>query len=150
MTIMGYEKILINLFGCQNVLCDIIMDPVDQTVTSFKRLKVTTPVVIPASPVVKQEKPPVRTSCQARATQTSSLPTWGQLKQLTGEAQQVVLGQGVEVAPTMLFVALLSLVSIQGSMVGANTYWTYFPDPPVVNPAAWKEGLCLFLLMIQQ
>ncbi|KAK1346582.1 hypothetical protein QTO34_000439 [Cnephaeus nilssonii] len=40
---------------------------------------------------------------------------------------------------------MLILVSFQVSMAAAETYWTYVPDPPVVNPATWtRESVPVF------
>ncbi|KAK1337780.1 hypothetical protein QTO34_002414 [Cnephaeus nilssonii] len=51
----------------------------------------------------------------------------------------MVKEQGVQVTPSNLFLAMMALVSCQVSMAAAETYWTYVPDPPVINPATWTR-----------
>ncbi|KAK1340666.1 hypothetical protein QTO34_017056 [Cnephaeus nilssonii] len=83
-------------FGCQNIMCITTMDPEKLFVPSFKRLRVA---LMTAMWKKKQTK----------ATQGAEVPTWGQLKKLTTEAQQMVEKQEVEATPSTMFLAVLAL-----------------------------------------
>ncbi|KAK1335275.1 hypothetical protein QTO34_004860 [Cnephaeus nilssonii] len=107
----------------------------EQLIPPFKKMKITPPVMMPAQPPAPKKERSRRQL--AKTTREASVPTWGQLKKLTTDAQQVVKEQGVQVTPSNLFLAMMALVSCQVSMAAAETYWTYVPDPPVVNPATW-------------
>lgn len=67
------------------------------------------------------------------ATRNSTLPTWGQIKQLTATAQDVVARSGKEPTVEALFLALLALLSLQVTFVSGSyltekeeekSYWT--------------------------
>uniref|UniRef100_A0A8D2DC63 Rec21/ENK19 domain-containing protein n=1 Tax=Sciurus vulgaris TaxID=55149 RepID=A0A8D2DC63_SCIVU len=46
-------------------------------------------------------------------TLISSPPTWGQIKNLTNKAENVIESQGVPVTPATVFMAMLAVVSCQ-------------------------------------
>ncbi|KAK1335314.1 hypothetical protein QTO34_003100 [Cnephaeus nilssonii] len=93
------KKVLLTPSGCQSERCVTTMD-----------LDHTPPVMMPAQPPAPKER---RVRQQAKTTQEASVPTWGQLKKLTTDAQQVVKEQGVQVTPSNLYLAMMALVSCQ-------------------------------------
>ncbi|KAK1346819.1 hypothetical protein QTO34_000679 [Cnephaeus nilssonii] len=74
----------------QSEQCITTMDLRKQLIPPFKKLKITPSVMMPAQPPA----PKGRVRKQAKATREASVPTWGQLKKLTTDAQQVVKEQG--------------------------------------------------------
>ncbi|KAK1346899.1 LOW QUALITY PROTEIN: hypothetical protein QTO34_000759 [Cnephaeus nilssonii] len=84
-----------SLFGCQSSMCTPTVDPENLLVPPFKRLRVKK---------------------KTKAKQGAKVPTWGQLKKLTTEAQQMVKKQEVEATPSTIFLAMLALVSCQTSV----------------------------------
>ncbi|XP_014305302.1 pyrin domain-containing protein 3-like [Myotis lucifugus] len=89
------------------------MDLGEQLIPPFKKLKITSPAMTPVQPSAPKKERRVRQ--QAKTTREASVPTWGQLKKLTSDAQQVVEKQGVQVTPSNLFLAMVTLVSCQSS-----------------------------------
>ncbi|XP_014398106.1 PREDICTED: pyrin domain-containing protein 3-like [Myotis brandtii] len=89
-------------FGYQSITCVTTMDPEKLLVPSFKRLRVA-----PMTAIRKRK--------MTKATQGTKVPTWGQLKKLTTEAQQMVEKQDAEATPSIMFLAMLALVSCQSS-----------------------------------
>ena len=47
--------------------------------------------------------------------------------------------QGLPLTTANLFVAMLSLLSVQVSANG--TYWAYFPDPPILHACTWTDSI---------
>lgn len=49
--------------------------------------------------------------------------------------------QGLPVTPERLFLAMLSIVTMQASVAHAETqsFWTFFPNPPTLHPATWDS-----------
>ncbi|XP_047422476.1 pyrin domain-containing protein 3-like isoform X1 [Sciurus carolinensis] len=56
-----------------------------------------------------------------KGTLISSPPTWGQIKNLTNKAENVIESQGVPVTPATMFMAMLAVVSCQSSAVASDT-----------------------------
>uniref|UniRef100_A0A8D2JSB9 Rec21/ENK19 domain-containing protein n=1 Tax=Sciurus vulgaris TaxID=55149 RepID=A0A8D2JSB9_SCIVU len=65
----------------------------------------------------KQQKP-LKTM---KGTLISSPPTWGQIKNLTNKAENVIESQGVPVTPATMFMAMLAVVNCQSSAVASDT-----------------------------
>ncbi|XP_014384904.1 PREDICTED: endogenous retrovirus group K member 8 Rec protein-like [Myotis brandtii] len=87
-------------FGYQSVTCVTTMDPEKLLVPSFQRLRVALMTAMRKRKMMK-------------AGQGTKVPTWGQLKKLTIEAQQMVEKQEVEATPSTMILAMLALVSCQ-------------------------------------
>lgn len=71
--------------------------------------------------------------------QQSRGPTWGDIKKLTADAQWLALSQDQNPSLSVLFVAFLSILSINYAQVSAeksNSYWAFFPNPPSFQPVA--------------
>lgn len=77
-------------------------------------------------------------SLQSRQPQ---LPTWGQLRRLVTEGENMVQRQGLPMTPERLFLAMLSIVTMQASVAHAETqsFWAFFPNPPTLYPATWDS-----------
>ena len=65
--------------------------------------------------------------------QPHDLPTRGQIKTLTNQAENLVSQQGMPWNPENIFVAMLVLLAFaspaQAELIN-HTYWTYIPNPP--------------------
>jgi hypothetical protein len=77
----------------------------------------------------------VPTTCTANA----SFPTWGQIKKLCNEGQNVVTCSGQSMTPEALFLAMLTLTSIQVITAENYTYWAYTPNPPLNTLITWWD-----------
>jgi hypothetical protein len=64
-------------------------------------------------------------------TADASFPTWGQIKKLCNERQNVVIHSGQSMTPKALLLAMLTLTSIQVITAKNYTYWAYIPNPPL-------------------
>ncbi|XP_046276924.1 endogenous retrovirus group K member 21 Env polyprotein-like [Marmota monax] len=73
---------------------------------------------------------------QAQVTLASKLPSWGQIKHLTSQAQNLVVSQGASASPEKVFLAMLSQVSL---ISDNQSYWAYFPDPPLLRVTDWGK-----------
>ena len=61
------------------------------------------------------------------------LPTWGQIKTLTNQAENLVSQQGMPRNPENIFVAMLALLAFASpaqAELMSHTYWAYIPNPP--------------------
>ena len=60
-------------------------------------------------------------------------PTWGQIKTLTNQAENLISQQGMPQNPENIFVATLALLAFaspaQADVID-HTYWAYIPNPP--------------------
>ncbi|XP_037693316.1 uncharacterized protein LOC119534829 isoform X2 [Choloepus didactylus] len=74
-----------------------------------------------------------------KATCGGPVPTWGQIKALTNQAEELVKHQNGVVTPSTLFIAMLAVISCQVSLSEAATYWAYMADPPFLQPATWED-----------
>lgn len=78
-----------------------------------------------------------------RRHQTSiiSLPTWGQIKKLGGEGQNLLQRTGKTATPENLFLAMCALLTVSSSAKTTNvSYWAYIPNPPMMEPAPWGSA----------
>ncbi|XP_070313017.1 endogenous retrovirus group K member 25 Env polyprotein-like [Odocoileus virginianus] len=94
------------------------------------------------SPPPQKEK--IKYKVSNKKTLDSPTPTWGQIKNLTRQAQTVA---GPGASPEQLFLAILAILSCQVSMVTpfssqseSGIYWAYFPDPPTLQVVPWTES----------
>ena len=74
-------------------------------------------------------------SCTQRL-QTYDLPTWGQMKSLTNQAENLVFQQGMPQNPvnilSLCLLCLLLLPPAQADLIN-HTYWAYIPNPPLLQ-----------------
>ncbi|KAL0611964.1 envelope glycoprotein, partial [Plecturocebus cupreus] len=70
-----------------------------------------------------------------------SLPTWTQLKTLSLEVASLVAAQGTPHSPSVMFVAMMAILSCQVPVVQpeSQVLWAYVPDPPVLRPVTWND-----------
>ena len=65
--------------------------------------------------------------------QPYDLPSWGQIKTLTNQAENLVSQEGMPRNPENIFVALLALLAFaspaQAGLID-HTYWAYVSNPP--------------------
>lgn len=89
----------------------------------------------------------------ARSTRQEFLPTWGQIKQLSCLAEQILEENKFQKNPANLFLAMISLLTIRvrlvlfliiiafPCLVGAEPFMAYLLDPPpYFHPATWAQG----------
>lgn len=74
-------------------------------------------------------------------TLSASLPTWGQLKKLTQEAEKTLVNAGPPLNPTNWLLAMMAVVTCQVMYAQAieYTYGAYVPNPPLVRAVSWGE-----------
>ena len=69
--------------------------------------------------------------CQTRRHQPYDLPTWGQIKTLTNQAENLISQQGILGILKMFFFAMLALLAFaspaQADLID-HTYWAYIPN----------------------
>ena len=86
----------------------------------------------------------------AQATQQASIPTWGQIKSLCGQAHGIASLQGSSASPERVFIAMLALFSCQINATSSTSEkywaskkkkknWAYFPDPPSFQVVTWNN-----------
>ena len=77
-----------------------------------------------------------------RRHQPYDLPTWGQIKTLTNQAENLVSQQGMPRNPENIFVAMLALLAFaspaQADLIN-HTYWAYIPNPPLLQVVEWTD-----------
>ena len=70
------------------------------------------------------------------------LPTWGQIKTLTNQAENLVSQQGMPWNPENIFVAMLALLAFaspaQAELIN-HTYWAYILNPPLLQVVEWTD-----------
>ena len=60
------------------------------------------------------------------------LPTSGQIKTLTNQAENMISQQGMPQNPENIFVAMLAFASPTQADLIDHTYWAYIPNPPFI------------------
>ena len=74
--------------------------------------------------------------------QTYDLPTWGQMKTLTNQDENLVSQQGMPRNPGNIFVAMLALLALaspaQAELIN-HTYWAYILNPPLLQVVEWTD-----------
>ena len=75
-----------------------------------------------------------------RRHQPYDLPTWGQTKTLTNQAENLVSQQEMPQNPKSIFVDMLTLLAFasptQAELIN-HTYWAYIPNPPLSQVVKW-------------
>ena len=71
--------------------------------------------------------------CRTQRHRPHDLPTWGQIKTLTNQTENLISQQGMPQNPENIFVAMLALLAFaspaQTDLID-HTYWAYIPTPP--------------------
>ena len=70
--------------------------------------------------------------CHTRRHRPYDLPTWGRIKTLTNQAENLVSQQGMPWNPENIFVAMLAFASPAQADLINHTYWAYIPNPPLL------------------
>ena len=74
--------------------------------------------------------------------QPYNLPSWGQIKTLNNQAENLVSQQGMPRSPENIFVAMLALLAFaspaQAELMN-HTYWAYIPNLPLLQVVEWTE-----------
>ena len=60
------------------------------------------------------------------------IPTWGQIKTLTNQAENLVSQQGMPRNPENIFVTMLAFASSAQADLINHTYWAYIPNTPFI------------------
>ena len=122
------------------------MDPTKSVVALFRRLAPGEP---PTFKIEKKRQNPqeeefsvqamaalkISKKCHTRHHWPYDLPTWGQIKTLTNQAENLVSQQRMPWNPENIFVAMLALLAFaspaQADLIN-HTYWAYIPNPPLL------------------
>ena len=66
-------------------------------------------------------------------------PTWGQIKTLTNQAENLVSQQGMPWNLENIFVTMLAFASpAQADLINHN-YWAYIPNTPLLQLVEWTD-----------
>jgi hypothetical protein len=95
-------------------------------------LKGTPPLNKPGIPQLPQAKRHL--DKHSGMTHGSTPPTWGQIKCLVDMARDVARGQGQDGTPTVLLLAMISIINQQVSPESAQglVHWVFVPHPPLL------------------
>ena len=66
-------------------------------------------------------------------------PTWGQIKTLTNQAENLVSQQGMPWNPKNIFVTMLAFPSPAQADLINHTYWAYIPNPTLLQVVEWTD-----------
>ena len=66
-------------------------------------------------------------------------PTWGQIKTLTNQAENLVSQQGMPRNPENIFVTMLVFASSTQADLINHTYWAYIPNSPLLQVVEWTD-----------
>ena len=92
---------------------------------------------------------PPRHRHHTQATTSSTVPTWGQLKHLAQQAEELIERGRHEATPMVTFVAMLAVLACHPRPSSAEkVHWAYLPNPPSFQPVDWMMSLFAFLSMI--
>ena len=68
------------------------------------------------------------------------VPTWGQLKHLAQQAEELIERGRYEATPTVMFVAMLAVLACQPRPSSTEKFhWAYLPNPPSFQPVDWMN-----------
>ena len=68
------------------------------------------------------------------------VPTWGQLKHLTQQAEELIERGRYEATPMVMFVAMLAMLACQLRPSSTEkVHWAYLPNPPSFQPVDWMN-----------
>ena len=80
--------------------------------------------------------------CCTRYNRPYDLPTWGEIKTLTNQAENLVSQQGMPQNPENMFLAIIALLAFaspaQADLIN-STYWVYIPNSPLLQVVEWTD-----------
>ena len=77
---------------------------------------------------------------RTQATTSSTVPTWGQLKHLTQQAEELIERGRHEATPMVMFVAMFAVLACQPRPSRTEkVHWAYLPNPPSFQPVDWMN-----------
>ena len=81
--------------------------------------------------------------------QPYDLLTWGHIKTLTNQAENLVSQQGMPQSPEYILLAMLSLLACTFPVraLTDHTYWAHIPNAPLLQVVEWMERGQSFQLM---
>ena len=75
-----------------------------------------------------------------QTTTCSTVPTWGQLKCLAQQAEELIERGRHEAMPMVMFMAILAVLACQLRPSSAEkVHWAYLPNPPSFQPVDWMN-----------
>ena len=75
-----------------------------------------------------------------QATTSSTVPTWGQLKHLTQQAEELIERGRHEATPMVMFVAMFAVLACQPRPSSEEkVHWAYLPNPSSFQPVDWMN-----------
>ena len=122
------------------------MDPKKSVGSFFRRSAPRKPLLFKIErkrPNPRKEKIPVQAMAALEISKKPTrrrlphdLPTWGQMKTLTNQAENLVFQQGMPQNPvnilSLCLLCLLLLPPAQADLIN-HTYWAYIPNPPLLQ-----------------
>jgi hypothetical protein len=72
-----------------------------------------------------------------RQMQDSEPPIWGQIKKLMDMVTMVTGSLGMTGNPTSTLLVALVIITIQVCVVQGDAYWSFMPNPQMVQPITW-------------
>ncbi|XP_062048093.1 endogenous retrovirus group K member 6 Env polyprotein-like isoform X2 [Lepus europaeus] len=72
-------------------------------------------------------------------TRQAHPPTWGQLKKLNQEADKILVRTGKPKTAVTMCLAMLAVLEMSVSVAGNHVYWTFVPNPPLLQFVHWHE-----------
>ena len=90
---------------------------------------------------------PPRRHHRTQATTSSMVSTWGQLKCLAQQAEELIERGRHEATPMVMFVAVLSVLACQPWPSSTEkVHWAYLPNPPSFQSVDWmNEPIRIFV-----
>ena len=80
--------------------------------------------------------------CCTRYNRPYDLPTWGEIKTLINQAENLVSQQGMPQNPENMFLAIIALLAFaspaQADLIN-HTYWAYIPTSPLLQVIKWTD-----------
>ncbi|KAL6091118.1 hypothetical protein STEG23_024760, partial [Scotinomys teguina] len=76
--------------------------------------------------------------CRRRQLTAVPLPTWGQVKKLTGEGQKMLQRTAKPLTAENLFLAMCALLTVTSAAANVS-YWAFVPNPPLLEPVTWGD-----------
>ena len=68
------------------------------------------------------------------------MPTWGQLKRLPQQAEELIERGRHEATPRVMFVAMLAVLACQPRPSSEEkVHWAYLPNPPSFQSVHWMN-----------
>ncbi|XP_058435538.1 endogenous retrovirus group K member 19 Env polyprotein-like [Marmota monax] len=121
------------LSGCLNAQSDM-----EEIEPRFKQLKID-----PEKPPSKRKR--YRKRQRNQIDPAEKLISWEDVKKLTTQASRIIRLLRKNRTPVLMVATVIALLGCQVKGNQIDTYWTYFPDPPLVHPDVWTgESIPVF------